>query len=103
MGEVTPKQFSHALNEHILPSLGYNLQGVLSERTARQWLVKLGWRHTRLKKGVYMDGHEQPDVQKYRTEVFLPLMMSYKRRMSHWVLKGSELVHINPILQPGEK
>jgi hypothetical protein len=28
------------------------------EWTARQWLIKLGWRLTVLQKGVYMDGHE---------------------------------------------
>jgi hypothetical protein len=35
MGEVTPKKFQHALNEHIFPSLGIELTKGLSERTAQ--------------------------------------------------------------------
>jgi hypothetical protein len=35
MGEVTPKEFHRALNERILPSLGFALKDGLSERTAR--------------------------------------------------------------------
>ncbi len=59
VGDVTATQFHHVLNEHILPSLRYMLRGSgLSLRMARRWLCKLGWQHTELKKGVYMDGHE---------------------------------------------
>ena len=50
-----------------------------------------------------MDGHERPDVQKYREEVFLPLLASLDTRMVHWVLEGSELVRKDPNLQLGEK
>jgi hypothetical protein len=104
VGEVTTAQFHRVLNERILPSLGYQLRGTgLSLRTARRWLYKLGWRHTELKKGVYMDGHERPDVVEYRNNVFLPLMASLERRMVQWVSEGSELVRIDPDLAPGEK
>jgi hypothetical protein len=58
-------KFWHALNNQILPTLGYVLDVRLSECTARHWLYKLGWRQTRLKKGVYMDGHERDDVKEY--------------------------------------
>jgi hypothetical protein len=102
-GEVTPRKFHHALNEQILPSLGYTLRDGLSERTARRWLVRLGWRRTRLKKGVYMDGHERPDVKEYRDKVFLPLMASYERRMRHWTFEGPEPQCIEPNLEAGEK
>jgi hypothetical protein len=61
MGEVTPKEFHHTLNEQILPSLRFILKDGLSEHIARQWLILLEWRHMRVKKGVYMDGHERPD------------------------------------------
>ena len=53
----------------------------LSERTARQWLIKLGWQHTMLKKGVYMDGHERPDVVEYWLKTFLPLMALHEKKM----------------------
>jgi hypothetical protein len=104
VGEVTTAQFHHALNERILPSLGYQLTGTgLSSRTARRWLCKLGWRHTELKKGVYMDGHERPDVVEYRNNVFLPLLASLERRMVQWISDGSDLVRVDPDLMPGEK
>ena len=80
-GDVTPRHFQHALNGQILPTLGYNLEVGLSEHTARHWLFKLGWQQTRLKKGVYMDGHEREDVKDYRQRIFLPKMASYERRM----------------------
>jgi hypothetical protein len=53
IGEVTPRQFHHALNARILLALRYMLARWLSEHTARWWLIKLGWRHTMLKKGTY--------------------------------------------------
>ena len=104
-GEVTPKRFSHMLNERILPSLGYQLKSNLSERTARQWLVRLGWRNKLLRKGVYMDGHERQDVVEYRNKTFLPMMASYRDRMVKWELRegSDELVHADPKLRPGEK
>ena len=103
MGEVTPKRFQHALNTRILPTLGYPPTKKLSERTARRWLIKLGWWRTTLKKGVYMDGHERPDVIDYRVNTFLPLMAQLEKRMVHWVANGSELVRVDPELGPDEK
>ncbi|KAJ7602965.1 hypothetical protein FB45DRAFT_697776, partial [Roridomyces roridus] len=73
-GTVTPKTFQNALNTTILPALGIQTNKPLCERTARRvlftapyrrWLIKLGWRLTVLRKGVYMDGHERPDVVQY--------------------------------------
>lgn len=105
-GEVTPKRFHHALHERILPSLGFILAKPLSERTARRWLIKLGWRRTMLKKGVYMDGHERPDVVEYRANTFLPLMALHEKKMVQWVVNESnpsELVRVDPKLGPGDK
>ena len=80
-GEVTPKGFHYALNEWILPLLRFALEAWLSEHTAQQWLISLGWRRTRVKKGVYMDGHEGLDIVKYRNNIFLPLMALFERHM----------------------
>jgi len=104
-GEVTPKKFQRALNGRILPSLGIEPRTAsgLSERTAQRWLVKLGWRNTRMKKGVYMDGHEREDVKKYRMEKFLPKMAEYEEAMVKWIAVGSELKREDPILGPGER
>jgi hypothetical protein len=100
-GEVTPKKFQIALNTTILANLGITTQHPLCIRTARRWLIKLGWRHTLIKKGVYMDGHERADVVKYRQEVFLPLMAKYEARMVHF--EGPDLERVEPNLQPGER
>ena len=56
-----------------------------------------------LKKGVYMDGHERPDVVEYQMETFLPLMVLHKKKMVQWVANGSKLVHVDPDLGLGEK
>ena len=63
--EMTPMTFCQALNTMILPDLGVALKHPLSHHTAQQWLLKLGYRQCLLRKGVYMDGHEQEDVIKY--------------------------------------
>ncbi|KAF8545695.1 hypothetical protein OG21DRAFT_1528312, partial [Imleria badia] len=65
---------------------------------ARQWLTS---QDTRLRKGVYMDGHEHEDVKKYRQEIFLPAMAAFESRMVHF--EGPELHHVEPNLLPGEK
>ena len=103
IGDVTPMLFRHALNERIFPTLGYVLDVGLSERTARRWLYKLGWRRTRLKKGVYMDGHERDDVREYRNNVFLRDMALFEKRMVRWEFNNSKLERVEPQLRPGEK
>ncbi|KAG1853682.1 hypothetical protein F4604DRAFT_1933119 [Suillus subluteus] len=50
---------------------------------------------------VYMDGHEQEDVVKYRQEVYLPAMAKFEKRMVHF--EGPELMRVEPTLQPGER
>ena len=65
VGSITPQNFAHGLNTQVLPSLGVSLTKPLCERTAHHWLIQLGWSHTVLHKGVYMDGHEREDVIKY--------------------------------------
>ena len=56
-----------------------------------------------LKKGVYMDGYERPDVINYRMNTFLPLMAQYEKRMVHRVADGPNLVHIDLKLGPDDK
>lgn len=102
-GKVTPIKFKHGLNNIILPSLGIFPSKPLCERTARRWLVKLGWQRTTIKKGVYLDGHERSDVVKYRQEEFLPQMLEYERRMARYELVGNDLICMTPTLQPNEK
>jgi hypothetical protein len=100
-GKVTPKKLQAALNATILPDLGITTTKPLCVRTARRWLIKLGWRHTAIKKGVYMDGHERSDVVAYRNDVFLPAMAKFETRMAQY--DGPQLTHSKPKLAEGER
>jgi hypothetical protein len=102
-GKVTPVKFQKGLNEAILPSLGIYPNKPLCERTARRWLIKLGWHRTKIKKGVYVDGHERADVVSYRQNIFLPKMAEFESRMAKYERIGDDLRRISPSLQPGEK
>ena len=44
----------------------------LAPRTAREWFRRMGYCWADLKKGVYKDGHEKPDVVAYRQDTLLP-------------------------------
>ena len=101
---MTPHHFQHALNGQILPSLNIALKKPLCERTARRWLIKLGWRMTRIQKGVYLDGHECEDVVKYQNEEFLPWMKEFEARMSHYIQDPDGVLKpVKPTLSPGQK
>ncbi|KAJ7231192.1 hypothetical protein C8J57DRAFT_1251284 [Mycena rebaudengoi] len=101
VGSISPKTFQHALNNTILPALDVVLKKPLCERTARRWPIKLGWRLTILRKGVYMDGHEHPDVVDSRNNVFLPTTAKYEELMTKY--EGPALEQVPPKLKEGEK
>jgi hypothetical protein len=50
----------------------WGLTKPVSKTTAKKWMHQLDcrWRHER--KGLYLDGHERPDVVEYRQTVFIP-------------------------------
>jgi hypothetical protein len=56
-----------------------------------------------LKKGVYMDGHERPDIVDYWMKTFLPLMAQYEKKMVHWIADGPNLVCVDLKLGPDDK
>jgi len=99
IGKITPMKLQAALNTVILPDLGITTKKPLCVRTACRWLIKLGWRNTVVKKGVYMDGHERADVVDYHQKIFLPAMEEW------WMARyeGLELKCIPPTLAPGER
>ncbi|KAJ7594803.1 hypothetical protein C8J56DRAFT_885293 [Mycena floridula] len=103
VGAVTPQKFRCALNEDILPSLNITLAKDLCERTARRWLVKLGFHRTVLQKGIYKDGHDRDDVKKYRDKEFLPKMEKLEARMTQYQLVNGVLEGTKPTLGPGER
>jgi hypothetical protein len=80
---VTPDNFRVAINTEILPRLIISFVTPISRNTTYNWLLRLGFYKSEVKKGVYVDGHEREDVIAYRQEVFLPLMVelnSYTRQ-----------------------
>ncbi|CAB4401464.1 unnamed protein product [Rhizophagus irregularis] len=52
----------------VFPSLGIEQETTISTRTARNWLNKMGFEFKQFKKGVYVDGHERPNVITYRSK-----------------------------------
>jgi hypothetical protein len=69
LGTVAPRTFCHHVNTTILPAL--DIKATITESTAQRWLrLKLGYECKESKKGMYVDGHERPDVIKER-EVFI--------------------------------
>ncbi|KAF9439839.1 hypothetical protein P691DRAFT_784600 [Macrolepiota fuliginosa MF-IS2] len=60
---------------------------------AQTWLSEqpngmLGWFHTIVRKGVYMDGHKRDNVVEYWNTVFLP-KMEFEKQMAHYIPDAS--------------
>jgi hypothetical protein len=79
LGTISPRGLCHHVNDIILPALG--IRGTIVESTAQRWLkFKLGYASKEGKKGMYVDGHERPDVIKERM-AFLEILRGYERYM----------------------
>jgi len=79
LGTITPHLLCRHVNDVILLALEMTKKnGSISERTAINWLKKLGYVCKDIKKGVYHDGHERPDVVEARKK-FLEEMKRYER------------------------
>lgn len=57
-------------------------------RTARRWLRKLGFSFSEVKKDVYVDGHERPDVVEYRND-FLQRWATLKKKFAIFAEDGT--------------
>ena len=76
LGSICPQMLCLHVNDVILPAL--EIKAKISELTAKQWLkLKLGYECKEAKKGIYIDGHECPDVIKER-EVFIAQINTYE-------------------------
>jgi hypothetical protein len=103
IGSITPRRFRQAVID-ILPTLGYLNDASICERTARRWLMKLGYTPKPTRKGVYEDGHEREDVVEYRNDVFLPLMAEMDRRSVGYEPKeDGGWTEVPPELREGER
>ena len=54
------------MNKKYFQVWGLKEKKTISENTARAWLKHFGWEFRVGRKDVYYDGHERPDVIKYR-------------------------------------
>ena len=72
----------------------------ISVKTALYWLDRLGWRYGKLKNGMYLDGHERPDVVDYRQQ-FVECWMGYEQHFHRWDHDETELPRPNGFLVPG--
>jgi len=78
LGTVTPRAMSQHVNEVILPAL--QIKGTVLESTAQRWLrFKLGYQCKESKKGLYVDGHECPDVIKERNDFIEQISNRYEQ------------------------
>lgn len=98
-GQISPIKLQHEVNETIIPGLGLNLgKTTISENCARHWLKRLEYKLTTVKKGIYVDGHEQPDVVDYR-KTFLNTIAENKHLWNMYSDKDLEI--IQPTINPG--
>ena len=78
LGTVSPCALCHHINNVILPALRIDRKIIKS--MAWRWLrFRLGYECKESKKGMYVDGHERPDVIKERTDFIDKLLNKYER------------------------
>ncbi|RPA93674.1 hypothetical protein L873DRAFT_1942078 [Choiromyces venosus 120613-1] len=66
---------------YTIDGIQQRIKNALSSRSAHSWLTKLGWNWKEVRKAVYKDGHECPNIQQYRQNIFLPQMEPLKPYM----------------------
>ena len=87
--------------KHFLENIRQQMPSIdICERTASTWLHSLGFEHGDLKKGVYIDGHERPDVIEARIH-FLKEMEKFQSRMYRFTGVDREIT-IQPHCIDGE-
>ena len=68
------------INEVILPGLEFALFSTIYLNTARNYLKELEYTYAKIKKGMYIVGHEREDVIAYQ-KIFLERMSKLEYRM----------------------
>jgi hypothetical protein len=85
LGSVMPRTLCQHVNDVLLPALG--MQGSISESTAQRWLrFRLGYQCKEAKRGIYIDGHERPDVIKERKQ-FLDELGIYEQYVHAFITR----------------
>jgi hypothetical protein len=82
LSNVSPRTLCQHINNVILPVLRIN--GTIVESTAQQWLrSKLRYECKEAKKGIYVDGHEHPDVVEERKVFVEQILNRFGRYVEH--------------------
>ncbi|RIA91491.1 hypothetical protein C1645_692632, partial [Glomus cerebriforme] len=76
------------------------IKKTISTEIMTRWLNVLGYFFQSQKQGIYYDGHERPDILKYR-QTFLDKIYSYEKYMVKY--EGENMERIPPILEISEK
>ncbi|KAJ7495190.1 hypothetical protein FB451DRAFT_1163929 [Mycena latifolia] len=87
---IKPEKLRRYVNEFLLPKL--KISDTISVSTSVRWLKKLGFAMRRVMKGVYVDGHERPDVVTARQE-----FINY---MYHSMLPFCHTYYLGPLTWP---
>ena len=82
---MTACMFCLWVNSDLLPrlTLDPSLPQKVGPETARLWLHELGFQPLQHSKGLYIDGHEQPDVVKHRTSFLTKLLELEQSHLPH--------------------
>ncbi|KDN44208.1 hypothetical protein RSAG8_05681, partial [Rhizoctonia solani AG-8 WAC10335] len=77
----------------------WGLTKPISKTTAQKWLKSLDycWHHAR--KGLYLDGHERPDVVEYRQNTYLRKWKEMDPRMQSYARFEFEYTYMDPIIR----
>lgn len=98
---ITGRSFANWVNDKLHLETGLPNPVLICERTAIRWLHHLGMDYLKYAKGLYIDGHERPDVIQYR-DAFLQRMAEHEKFFFRYC--GDDMNTITaPILQPDQR
>jgi hypothetical protein len=81
--------------QDLFSRLGIDKPGI-SLSTAQRWLAKMKWRYSKMRNGMYIDGHERDDVVAYR-HAFVHRWAEYETRFQFWDDNGNPLPHASDL------
>ncbi len=88
--EISAQKLTAFINREDI-RLKHGIEKPISERTARRYLNRLGYRWSTPKKGQYADGHERDDVVNYQEQTFLPQWQKIEAHMTSWTRDNLEV------------
>jgi hypothetical protein len=96
--KLNPTHFQDWVNNGYLKDRP-ELQTKISLKTSHRWMLLLGFKYGKWKKGVYIDGHERGDVVSYRKK-FLERFANYRKRTIEY--DGEDMSRVfGPQQEPG--